>query len=126
MQIVGGNDDLPRADRVCKRRVQTKRTFVTTHHFSDRPTDVRDASSLAIQSRTFDPFTALRLQRGAEHLHRLGARATAELLAEVAARIGGMPCVLELLAEYECRLSPAMIRAAGADRFPRQLQAVPR
>jgi hypothetical protein len=53
-----------------------------------------------------DPFTRLRLQRGAEHLHRLGPRATAELLAEVGARIGGMPCVPGLLAEYERRLTP--------------------
>ena len=74
-----------------------------------------------------DPFTALRLQRGAEHLHALGPRATAELLAEVAQRTGGMPCVLELLAAFEERLTPAMIRAAGADRFPaRRLHAVPR
>ena len=69
----------------------------------------------------------MRLQRGAEHLHSLGARATAELLAEIGARIGGMPCILGLLAEYERRLTPAMIRAAGADRFPpRPLREVPR
>jgi hypothetical protein len=59
-----------------------------------------------------------RLQRGAEHLHSLGARTTAELLAEIGARVGGLPCILGLLPEYERHLTPAMIRAAGADRFP--------
>jgi hypothetical protein len=74
-----------------------------------------------------DPFTTLRLRRGVEHLHRLGPRATAELLSEVAARIGGIPCMLELLAEFERRLTPAMLKATGGDRFPRRLPlAVPR
>jgi hypothetical protein len=59
----------------------------------------------------------LRLERGAAHLHRLGPRATAELLAALTARIGGGPALLGLLAEYE-RLSPGMVRAAGGDRFP--------
>jgi hypothetical protein len=74
-----------------------------------------------------DPFTALRLQRGVEHLHPLGPRATAELLAEVAGKIGGLPLIMGLLAEYEPRLTPAMIRAAAGDRFPPQrLHVVPR
>ena len=49
------------------------------------------------------PFDRLRLQRGAEHLHRLGARPTAEFLAEVGHRIGGMPAIFALLGEYEER-----------------------
>ena len=65
-----------------------------------------------------DPFTALRLQRGAEHLDRLGPRATAEFLAEVANRIGGMPCILETLSDYQRRLTPRMLHAAGGNRFP--------
>ena len=74
-----------------------------------------------------DPLDRLRLQRGAEHLHRLGARATAELLAEVADRIGGLPCILGLLGEYQQRLSPQMLRTVGADRLPaRRLRVVPR
>jgi hypothetical protein len=73
-----------------------------------------------------DPFTALRLQRGAEHINRLPARATAEFLAEIAERIGGMPAILVTLAEYERRLNPGVLRAAGGDRFPRRgLLAVP-
>ena len=80
-----------------------------------------------MMSTVTDPFTSLRLQRGAEHLHRLGPRATAELLAEVGARIGGLPCVLGLLANYELRLTPAMLRQVGGDRFPpRQLREVPK
>jgi hypothetical protein len=74
-----------------------------------------------------DPLSRLRLQRGAEHLHALGPRATAELLAEVGDRIGGMPCILGLLGEYQQRLAPEMLRAAGGHRFPsRPLRVVPR
>ena len=73
------------------------------------------------------PLDRLCLQRRVEHLHALGPRATAEFLVEVADRIGGMPCILGLLVEFEQRLSLDMVRAAGADRFPpRQLHAVPR
>jgi hypothetical protein len=72
-----------------------------------------------------DSLDRLRLQRGAEYLYQLGPRAMAEALAEIADRIGGWPVLLAVLAEYERRLTPAMIRAAGADRFPsRPLQAV--
>jgi len=65
-----------------------------------------------------DPLTMIRLQRGVEHLHNLGPRAAAELLTEVAACIGGMPCILDLLAEYQQRLTPQTLRAVGGDRFP--------
>ena len=60
----------------------------------------------------------LRLRRGSAHLHDLGPRAIAELLSEVAARIGGASCIMGLLADYEHRLTPEMLRAAGGDRFP--------
>jgi hypothetical protein len=72
-----------------------------------------------------DIFVAVRLERGAEHLHKLGARATAELLAELGNRIGGMPAIIGLLTEYE-RLTPEVLRATGGDRFPRRIRAVPR
>ncbi len=65
-----------------------------------------------------DSLEILRLQRGVDHLHRLGSRATAEALAEVADRIGGRPALLAVPTEYERRLTPTMIRAARADRFP--------
>lgn len=65
------------------------------------------------------PLDRMRLERGTRHLHALGPRATAALLATLAERIGGAPVMLGLLAEYD-RLTPNMIRAAGADRFPPQ------
>jgi hypothetical protein len=72
-----------------------------------------------------DRFIALRLQRGAEHLHKLSARATAEFLAELANRIGGTPAIIDLLNEYEC-LTPEVLCATGGDRFPRRIRPVPR
>jgi hypothetical protein len=60
---------------------------------------------------------ALRLQRGAEHLRRLGSRAVAEFLAEIGRRYGCEEAILDQLAEWRERLTPANIRAAGADRF---------
>ena len=72
------------------------------------------------------PLDQARLHRGAEHLHRLGPRAMAEFLAELGNRIGGTPACLSLLNEYG-RLSPGLVRAAGADRPLRSpLSAVPR
>jgi hypothetical protein len=74
-----------------------------------------------------DPIIRLRLQRGAEHLHQLGARAQAEFLVEIGARIGGMPAIMGLLGEYQQRLSPQMLRAIGGHRFAaRPLRVVPR
>jgi hypothetical protein len=69
---------------------------------------------------SIDPLDRLRLQRGAQHLHRLGARAVAGYIEDLAARIGGMPAALKLLCEYEQRLTPELIRATGGDRFPPQ------
>jgi hypothetical protein len=76
---------------------------------------------------TFDPVTRLRLQRGAEHLHRLGPRAVSEFLAEIADKVGGWPMILGLLMQYEVRLTPQMLRVAGGDRLPTlPLRVVPR
>ena len=61
--------------------------------------------------------TLHRLKPGVEHLHTLGPRATAEMLADLAIRIGGMPAILGLLAEYQ-RLTPQAVSLASADRFP--------
>jgi hypothetical protein len=73
-----------------------------------------------------DPLARLRLQCGVEHPRALGPRATAELLAEVGARIGGMPCIIGLLGGYQQRFSPQMVRAVSAHRFPpRLLRVVP-
>lgn len=59
----------------------------------------------------------MRLQRGTEHLHQLGARATAEALAEIAARTGILPAIIAVLEQYQ-RLTPQQVRAAGGERFP--------
>ena len=64
------------------------------------------------------PSDQLRLRHGAEHLQRLGARRTAEFLAEIGSRIGGMPAIFALLVEYEEQLSPRLPRVAGGNRFP--------
>ena len=61
---------------------------------------------------------ALRLQRGAEHLHRLGARALAELLAQVAREGRDLDGVLDLLDAWRAGLTPELLHAAGGDRFP--------
>ena len=73
-----------------------------------------------------DTLDRLRLQLGAQHLHELSARATAEPFAEVGDRIGGGPSITSLLGEYERKLSPRTLRLAGGDRFPRRpLPTVP-
>ncbi len=71
-----------------------------------------------------DSFVALRLQRGVEQLHRLGPRATAEFLAEIADEIGGISAIIELLTEYGRRITPEMLRAIGGDRFPQRAPLV--
>ena len=65
-----------------------------------------------------DPLQSLRLQRAAEHLHDLGPRAVAELLAEIADRFGVWPVILATLAEYEGKLTREMVKAAGGHVFP--------
>ncbi len=61
---------------------------------------------------------ALRLQRGAEHVHRLGARALAELLAELARDRCELVATLDRLDAWRAGLTPDLVRAAGGDRFP--------
>ena len=62
------------------------------------------------------PLDRMRLQRGVEHLHSLGARATAEALAEVAGRIGGLPVILAVLGEFST-VTPHKLRTTGGDCF---------
>jgi hypothetical protein len=73
-----------------------------------------------------DPIVTLRLQRGVEQFHRLGPRATAEFLAEIACQFNGLAAMIGLLAEYERRMTPAMSHVAGGDKFPMcRLHVVP-
>lgn len=68
---------------------------------------------------------ALRLQRGAEHVHRLGARALAELLAELARDQCDLADTLDRLDRWRAGLTPELVHAAGGDRFaPRPLHEV--
>jgi hypothetical protein len=63
-------------------------------------------------------------QRGARHLNSLGARATAEFLREIADDLDCWTSIIDRLARYHA-ITPAMIRAAGGDRFPSTLVVVP-
>jgi len=65
----------------------------------------------------------MRLLRGAEHLHRLGAGSIADLLAQLTARVGGGAALFGLLAEYERRMpAPSALRGAGrAPSRPRRI-----
>ena len=67
----------------------------------------------------------LRLQRGAEHLHALGTRALAEMLAELARDRCDLADTLARLDAWQDGLTPELVRAAGGDRFaPRPLREV--
>jgi hypothetical protein len=69
---------------------------------------------------------ALRLQRGAEHVHCLGARALAELLAELAGERCDLAATLDRLDAWRVGLSPELLHAVGGDSLPRQpILAVP-
>lgn len=68
--------------------------------------------------------SALQLvEPGARHLHRLGARATAEFLIEMAEPVGELAFLLRRLAAYR-EVSPEQLSAVGGERFPRRLFAV--
>ena len=72
------------------------------------------------------PTDALRLQRGAQHVHDLGPRAVAELLAQVVRERRDLPATLELLDAWREGLSAELLYAAGGDDFPRRaVLAVP-
>jgi hypothetical protein len=72
-----------------------------------------------------DPLDRLRIERGSEHLYRLGARSVAEFLAEGIASGDDITSLLDRLQRYQ-HYDPAILRAVGGDRFPRRLRAVPR
>jgi hypothetical protein len=55
----------------------------------------------------------LRIERGACLLHQIGPAAT-ELLVEVANRIGGLPCIVGCLTEFEHRNVRPIRSAANA------------
>jgi hypothetical protein len=65
----------------------------------------------------FPSTERLRLQRGAEYLHRLGSRPVFELLAEISCANGCLPDMLDRLDRYRA-ITPETVRALGDDRFP--------
>ena len=70
------------------------------------------------------PKHRMQIEAGAMHLHSLGPRATAEFLIAITEPIAGLPFLIEMLHDYQ-RLTPAMLRAVGGDRFPPRLSPVP-
>ena len=82
------------------------------------------------RARQHNPLERLRLEHEVERLIENGgahpARIVAEAFLEVGTRIGGLPAIFTVLADYG-RLTPAMVRVAGGDRpVPRPLHVVPR
>ena len=57
-----------------------------------------------------------RFERTIEHLHRLGPRAVAELLIEIAIATGQPALIAGHIKKYS-RLAPAVLRALGGDSF---------
>ena len=66
------------------------------------------------------PAERRRIEAGAAHLNRLGARAISEALLELAA-----PADLIAVLDSYSRLSPELLRLVGGDRFPSRLSPVP-
>ena len=58
----------------------------------------------------------LRFRRQVEHLHRLGARAVGELLAEVGAE-RGIQTVIDGKLDTYAQLEPEALETTGGDRF---------
>ena len=71
------------------------------------------------RSHHCNPLDCLRLQREVERLIENGGahpeRIVAEAFMEVGMRIGGLPAIFAVLADFG-RLTPAMVRAAGGDK----------
>jgi hypothetical protein len=64
-----------------------------------------------------DLVADLRFHREVERLHRLGPRATGELLLEIAECLAARSFVDERVKAYVA-LDPKVVKALGADRFP--------
>ncbi len=84
--------------------------------------DTRLLSDASVADST--PPAMLRLRRGVLHLNDLGVRAEVEFLVELGLAHGIEDDLLRRLDRWRL-LTREMIEAAGADRFPPLLQAVP-
>lgn len=106
-QITGGGSSFKRGDGFTfGAMMPSTKSMILTDPIGP---EARGRAAITAQDR-------MRLDRGAAYLHTLGPRATAELLATVAAHICGAAAVLTALAEYE-HLAPATVRAVGGHRF---------
>jgi hypothetical protein len=89
---------------------------------------LRDRLEIAAETRKrgmLDARATLRIQRGAEHLHRLGPRAISEFLIELAEAHDLVPALLDAIARY-ARLDPAILngvlqRYTSGRQFPPRL-----
>ena len=73
-----------------------------------------------------DIVADLKFRRQVERLHKLGPRATAELLAELGAE-RGIATIIDSKINTYVEIDPAAIEALGADKFwPAPLREVPR
>lgn len=90
-----------------------------------KPLDGLRPQREAEQTPSEGPPPALRMRRGAEHLHHLGARAVSEFLIELALAHGIETDLIARLDEWR-RITPAQVRAAGGDRFAPALREVPK
>ena len=70
-------------------------------------------------------IAALRLERSAVHLHRLGARPVPEFLAELGREHGIEADILRRLEAWRGTLTPELVDAVGARDFPRRIVLVP-
>lgn len=82
-------------------------------------TDAALPTGLPATSARLTPAAWSRFDRGGEHLHRLGPRAVAEFIAELARAHGIEGAVLDRLAAWRAwPVTPAMLRDLGGDRCP--------
>jgi hypothetical protein len=58
------------------------------------------------------------LQRGAEQIYLLGARAIFELLHQIGQASDSLPYVLDSLDDWRAGLTPKALKAASGDRVP--------
>ena len=71
-----------------------------------------------------DPELRLPIEAGMLHLHSLGPRAVSEFTIGLFEPVGELELLLRELDRWR-RITPAMVRMAGGDRFPRRLLVVP-
>ena len=84
-----------------------------------RPTQLQRCGALNPVGKVVDDLVAdLRFHREAEKLHALGPRPYGELLAEIGEQFGCRTFIEQRLRAYGA-LDPEVVRALGADKFPR-------